>query len=185
MKKKNALVQVKEIAQKSGVSQSTASIVLNGRGDQMRISKATQQKVWETARSMNYRPKTHDEDAGNFRAGIKRICILWNSKLTDDTMGRFFSGVANTIKKNKLHLETSLALFDEGKLSVFKDAFISGRYDGVFITSPADEDVKFLDSIEPNETQIVFINRNSTRYSCVYVDNVDVCLLYTSPSPRD
>ena len=174
MKKKNALVQVKEIAQKSGVSQSTASIVLNGRGDQMRISKATQQKVWETARSMNYRPKTHDEDAGNFGAGIKRICILWNSKLTDDTMGRFFSGVANTIKKNKLHLETSLALFDEGKLSVFKDAFISGRYDGVFITSPADEDIKFLDSIEPNETQIVFINRNSTRYSCVYVDNVDV-----------
>ena len=111
---------------------------------------------------------------GNFGAGIKRICILWNSKLTDDTMGRFFSGVANTIKKNKLHLETSLALFDEGKLSVFKDAFISGRYDGVFITSPADEDIKFLDSIEPNETQIVFINRNSTRYSCVYVDNVDV-----------
>ena len=55
MKKKNALVQVKEIAQKSGVSQSTASIVLNGRGDQMRISKATQQKVWETARSMNYK----------------------------------------------------------------------------------------------------------------------------------
>ena len=54
MKKKS--IRIKELAEALGLSQGTISIVLNGRGDEMRISKATQKKVLEGAKEMGYEP---------------------------------------------------------------------------------------------------------------------------------
>ena len=45
-------VQIKEIAERLGLSPGTVSIVLNGRGDKMRISKETQKRVKEVAQEM-------------------------------------------------------------------------------------------------------------------------------------
>jgi LacI family transcriptional regulator len=41
---------IKIIAQKTKLSPATVSIVLNGRGDAMRISQKTQNRVWEEAK---------------------------------------------------------------------------------------------------------------------------------------
>ena len=54
MKKKS--IRIKELAEALGLSQGTISIVLNGRGDEMRISKATQKKVLEGAKEMGDEP---------------------------------------------------------------------------------------------------------------------------------
>ena len=56
MRKEESTVQIKQIAEAAGFSQSTVSIVLNGRGDEMRISQATQQRIISIAREMNYQP---------------------------------------------------------------------------------------------------------------------------------
>lgn len=45
IKKETATVQIRQIAERLQLSPGTVSIVLNGRGDSMRISKATQQRV--------------------------------------------------------------------------------------------------------------------------------------------
>ena len=47
---------LKQIANQAGVSVSTVSIVLNGRGDEMRISAATQAKVRACAKHADYTP---------------------------------------------------------------------------------------------------------------------------------
>ena len=47
-------VQLGEIARQLGISRSTVSFVLNGRGDEMRISKETQEKIRRTAKKINY-----------------------------------------------------------------------------------------------------------------------------------
>lgn len=47
-------VQIKQIAEHLGLSSGTVSIVLNGRGDELRISRETQKMVLDTAREMNY-----------------------------------------------------------------------------------------------------------------------------------
>ena len=47
-------VQIKQIAEHLGLSSGTVSIVLNGRGDELRISRETQKMVLNTAREMNY-----------------------------------------------------------------------------------------------------------------------------------
>ena len=45
-KKQASKMQIKDIADKLGLSVSTVSVVLNGRGDQVRISKETQKKEY-------------------------------------------------------------------------------------------------------------------------------------------
>lgn len=47
---------IKEIAQIAQASISTASMVLTGKGDKMRISKSTQARVQEVARDLAYKP---------------------------------------------------------------------------------------------------------------------------------
>ncbi|MCL3779713.1 LacI family transcriptional regulator [Prolixibacteraceae bacterium JC049] len=47
---------LKDIANLLNMSKTTVSFVLNGKGDQMKISKSTQEKVMEAAKRLNYQP---------------------------------------------------------------------------------------------------------------------------------
>ena len=58
-KKQASKMQIKNIADKLGLSVSTVSVVLNGRGDQVRISKETQKKVLNAAKEINYQPNIY------------------------------------------------------------------------------------------------------------------------------
>lgn len=79
MPKNTRGVQVKQIAEHLGLSSGTVSIVLNGRGDELRISKETQKIVLDTAREMNYQSgknqKKKSEDSRQERE-ILYWCIL-------------------------------------------------------------------------------------------------------------
>ena len=44
------MANIKELAAKAGVSPSTASIVIGGKSETRKISKATQEKVWKAAK---------------------------------------------------------------------------------------------------------------------------------------
>ena len=57
--KRQGSVQIRQIAEALGVSVGTVSIVLNGRGDVMRISKETQKRVRDMAKEMNYQPNIY------------------------------------------------------------------------------------------------------------------------------
>ena len=92
---RTATVQIKQIAERVGLSPSTVSIVLNGRGDEMRISKESQRRVLEAAKEMSYRP------AGNARhprtiaedQAEKTVGVFWNVNFGEDTMSRYFYGL--------------------------------------------------------------------------------------------
>ena len=60
---KSSNVRIKEIAERLDLSVGTVSVVLNGRGDAMRISKATQDRVRAVADEMNYNCLLYTSDA--------------------------------------------------------------------------------------------------------------------------
>ena len=70
---RTATVQIKQIAERVGLSPSTVSIVLNGRGDEMRISKESQRRVLEAAKEMSYRPASADDSRGAGRKNSRSI----------------------------------------------------------------------------------------------------------------
>ncbi|MEX1239825.1 MAG: LacI family DNA-binding transcriptional regulator [Cyclobacteriaceae bacterium] len=86
----NQKVSIVDIAKTAGVSISTVSRVLNGKADEFRISKKSQQKVKETARRLNYVP---NQFAVNLKSGKSNTIALIIPSLSNP----FFSGIASEI----------------------------------------------------------------------------------------
>ncbi|GAB3899313.1 hypothetical protein GCM10029964_085080 [Kibdelosporangium lantanae] len=49
-------VTLAEVAERAGVSRTTASLVLSGRGRELRISPSVEQRVLDAAKDLQYRP---------------------------------------------------------------------------------------------------------------------------------
>lgn len=71
---------IDDIARMAGVSRTTASMVLNGRAEQFRISAATQQRVLETAQAHNFQPS---HSARALRSGCSNTLGLVVPELTN------------------------------------------------------------------------------------------------------
>lgn len=71
---------IDDIARLAGVSRTTASMVLNGRGAQYRISEATQQRVQDTARAHHFQPS---HSARALRSGSSNTLGLVIPELTN------------------------------------------------------------------------------------------------------
>ncbi len=70
-----AKVTTSQIAQLAGVSPSTVSLVLNRRGDDLRINRDTQQRVMDAAKQLNYVPNYLAR--GLSGGSTKSIGMLW------------------------------------------------------------------------------------------------------------
>ena len=56
---KTKRVTIKDIAEQAGVSKATASLVLNGRGKELRVAQETRERVLAIAREQHYQPSIH------------------------------------------------------------------------------------------------------------------------------
>lgn len=52
-------ITIKDIAELAGVSKATASLVLNGRGKELRVAQETRERVLAIAREQHYQPSIH------------------------------------------------------------------------------------------------------------------------------
>lgn len=122
MKKKS--IRIKELAEALGLSQGTISIVLNGRGDEMRISKATQKKVLEGAKEMGYEPAVRSRR----RQGRPRLV-----RLEQQGLERVLCLVFDAVNELGDHVE--LRLYME----------VMGRYSNIIFV---DEKGKIIDALK-------------------------------------
>lgn len=175
MARTTAAVQIKQIAERVGMSQSTVSIVLNGRGDEMRISKETQRKILDTAREMNYQPNIYARRlrgaACEGQAG-QIVGVFWNENFAEDTMSRYFTGLFQAVEKNRYPVEFMVKMFKNGQLSALKESMNLKKFSGILIAGASAEDLDYLNR-EEFEVPIV-VNRPNNKYSSVYVDSYEV-----------
>ncbi|OUK53021.1 hypothetical protein BZL31_07095 [Escherichia coli] len=57
--RKTKRVTIKDIAELAGVSKATASLVLNGRGKELRVAQETRARVLSIAQQQHYQPSIH------------------------------------------------------------------------------------------------------------------------------
>jgi LacI family transcriptional regulator, galactose operon repressor len=84
-------VSLKDIATAVGVAPSTVSLILNGKGKEMRISDGLQQKVRKYAETAGYHP---NKIAVSLRTGTSKILGL----MVEDISNHFFASLAKTIE---------------------------------------------------------------------------------------
>lgn len=90
LKMKANKANIKDIAAKTGLSISTVSRVLNGKAEQFRIGKKSQQKILEASRELNYVPNLI---AANLRTGKSNTIAL----IVPSLCNPFFADLASTL----------------------------------------------------------------------------------------
>jgi LacI family transcriptional regulator len=165
------MASIKEIAQAANVSQGTASMVLNGKGDHYRISPATQQKIWDAARKLNYKPNI---SARRLRSGgetvLPIIALFWTLDTRTGLMSRFLRGLQQTLSSLEEEYELLIQPYVGSKLHEVQSLVTGTRFNGAIIANATEEDEQYLGLAHLN-VPIVLYQRDSNKYSCVSVDS--------------
>ncbi|MBM7583450.1 LacI family transcriptional regulator [Caldicoprobacter guelmensis] len=164
---------IKIIAERTNLSPVTVSIVLNGRGDEMRISKETQERIWEEARKIGYRPNIYARrlKKQQYQKDITMVIgILWPSMYLSDLLVRFFNGIQHCILEKKMNIEVIYKPYYTSHINEVEDIFIDNLFNGVIVVGASDSDIEYIEKLNSIMPIIVF-NRQSSKYSCVHVDD--------------
>lgn len=167
-----ANANIKIIAQKTNLSPGTVSIVLNGRGNEMRISQKTQKLVWEEAKLLGYTPNIYARRLRKQSEGISDaiIGILWPSLYSSELIVNFFDGIQNSILNDKLNVEVVFKPYQYSEISKMEKVFKNQLFNGVIVVGASDSDVDYLYKIN-SSMPIVLFNRQNDKYCSVCIDN--------------
>ncbi|WP_227423695.1 LacI family DNA-binding transcriptional regulator [Pengzhenrongella sicca] len=126
-------VTLADVAQAAGVSSPTASLVLSGRGDELRISQAVQERVRSTASDLAYRPNI--VSVGLRKGKTRTLGLVSDTVATSQLAGDMIKGAIGAAREHGFMLfigETEGDLQIEGALL---EAMHDRQVDGIILTS--------------------------------------------------
>lgn len=160
---------IKDIALKAGVSLTTVSIVVNGRGKEMNISEAMILKILDLAKEMNYTP---NQFAKGLRTGKTNTIGL----IVDDISNYFFGNLAKIIEQEADKLGYTVMFCssenDEGKSRNLLSMLVDKQMDG-YIIAPTLSMLPEVEKIIKMNRPIVLIDRfyKDLEANYVIIDN--------------
>ncbi len=179
--KKTAGTQIKEIAERLGVSQSTVSVVLGGRGDSIRISRETQKRVRDMARELNYRPNIYARRLRHAEEEVPYvIAVFWRTDNLNSRLSRFIRGLYEAAEKKSCKMEMMVQPYKPGELMAHAEMLSGNRISGAIISGLTTEDQQELEKGEYS-IPIILIGRDSARFHCVDSDTYktgEQCVAY-------
>ncbi len=87
MKQPNRIT-ISNIAELAGVSKATASLVLNGKGDEYRVSEETQQRILSIAEEHRYQPSFHARALRSSRSHTIGLVLPFLTQFTNASLAR-------------------------------------------------------------------------------------------------
>jgi LacI family transcriptional regulator len=180
---------IKEISQFLNVSQSTVSIVLNGKGEKYRISAKTIKRIQEAAHSMGYQPNI---SARRLRTSGEKvapiIALFWTVDARSQLIARYLKGIQAALGHFNGKYEILIQPYIGSELSQVKSLISGTRFNGAIIANATLEDEKFLEEAIVN-VPIVLYMRDSSKYCHVHVDDYrtgkDMAKLFASRGHKD
>lgn len=160
---------LKDIANRLGVSKTTVSWVLSGKGDERNISKQMQAKVYECAEELQYTPNTL---ARSLNTGVSKTIGLIVPSISDS----FYSNIANIIEKEARNAGYTLMIASSNTDEVKEDELIKvyeeKQVDGVII-APTKLSKTGIERLISRNIPLVFVDRYYPELcvSSVIIDN--------------
>ncbi len=164
-------ITIKDIAIEAGVSISTVSFVINGKGEKMGISMAVIKKVKEVAEKLQYKPNL---TASSLRTGKTRSIGL----IVEDISNQFFSEVARVIEEEARLLGYRVFYCstgsDDARSAELIQSLLQANVDG-FIVTPTEKLEKSIDHLLQLQMPVVLIDRffADQEVSHVVMDNFE------------
>ncbi len=162
-------VSLQMVAEKLGLSKTLVSLVLNGKGDEHKISKETQKKVIAIVKKLNYQPNRF---ARSLRTGKTNIIGL----VIPDISNSFYSVIAKTIEeivsKRGYHLIVCNTNEEEKKESNLIDTLLNWNVDGLIVAS-CFASSKNYDKINKSGKPLILIDRTfrDKKFVSITVEN--------------
>ncbi|MCG8307654.1 MAG: LacI family transcriptional regulator [Cytophagales bacterium] len=136
---------IKDIAKHLNVSVPTVSLVMNGRGDEKRISQETQKKILDYAKAQNYKPNV-------FAKGLKKGRSEMIGLIIPNISDVFYARIASRIEKEAAK---------QGYTVIYSSSEESGKKERELIRSMLDRQVEglIIASTQKNEVDILELKR--------------------------
>lgn len=153
--KKQKSLTIENIAEKTGLSVSTISRVLNGKAKQYRICDATAELILKTAREMNYTPN-------QLARGLRLNKTFTIGYIIPDISNPFFAGIARTVEKFARKMGYSVIISDseeDTKLEISSVRLLLERKIDGLIISPVGNETHHLTELKKRNIPIVLIDR--------------------------
>lgn len=164
MKRESSLT-IKTISEKTGISVSTISRVLNGKAKRYRISDKTAEIILRTAKELNYSP---NQMARGLR--LKRSYTL--GYIIPDISNPFFARIAQSVEKSARKKGYSVILSDTGEDTAVEvstvQLLLDRNIDGLII-SPVGKQVQHLINLKKKNIPVVLIDRYFPELGFPYV----------------
>jgi DNA-binding LacI/PurR family transcriptional regulator len=166
------MVTIKEIAEKTGFSLSTVSVVLSGNGEARHIPEQTQKAIFGVARSMGYSPNL---SARRLRSSNikKTILVYWANDYRAALVFRFLQGLYRYLEQKKSDYEVVIHPFTPGTLKKKASLTELSAYSAAIICTASIKDIAYLENILV-PTPIILYNRHSEKFSNVVVNNCGI-----------
>lgn len=160
------MATIKDVAKLAGVSVSTASVALNGRGP---VSEATRQRVKEAALALRYRPNAVARSLVTRRT---RSIGLVLADLTDP----YFHGVAKGIEAVASESGYTVLLADTDRSPVKEErsleTLLCQQVDGLILAGSTAEGGGSLSRLKGSQVPIVTVGRYEDDLPAVSADNI-------------
>lgn len=160
---------LKDVAQQAGVSVTTASIVMNGKSEEGRISPETAHRVLQTAEELNYRP---NQLARQLRYGSSsqqvRIGVYWPTDRRLHILGARLAHMNEILIEQNLDYEVIIQTYQGHHIQDFMGPVYKGRYSGIIVGASSDADITQLEEMNL-PVPVILLNRESRKYSTVGV----------------
>lgn len=162
-------INISQIAQQLGVSKTTVSFVLNGKGDKHNISKETQKRILDLVKELNYIPNF---SARNLKKGRSKTIAY----LVPDIANPFFAKLGRKIESLLIskgyHLIFSSTDEDDKKEESLIYSFLSRQVDGIILAS-ANLNSPIITNLIDRKLPLVFFDREdeNIRSNFITVEN--------------
>lgn len=126
-------VTLADVAGAAGVSPTTASLVLSGRGDELRISPTVQQRVREASQTLGYRPNI--VSIGLRNGSSRTLGFVSDTVATSQLAGDMIKGALETARRHGFMLFIGETEGDPELERRLLDAMLDRQVDGIILAS--------------------------------------------------
>ena len=164
------MATLKDVAALAGISVTTASLVLNGKGNEKHISPDTIQQVLNAADQLQYRPNQSARQLRVKAPKRTRVCFYWPLDARSNLLGYRLAGMQSALIEQNLDYELVVQNYFNNHIEDFISPITKGHFDAAIIGAASEQDVETLERMDFS-IPIVFLNRKSRKYSSAGVNN--------------
>lgn len=167
------MASIKDIAEKAHVSPSTVSIIINGKSRERKISQATEERVLQTMKDLNYIPNI---SAKTMRAGKNQqytVALFCNFDYRNTMMTRLLMGIQNKIRENNDPIKVIIYPYQSGSLQKEKKHLADSEFHAAIVANADSDDLLFL-SKNHFSVPIILYNRRLEGYNSVNVNDIEI-----------